>query len=441
MSRSKSENIPSGPNNKKKLRFETLQLHKGQEVPDPVSGARTVPIYLTSAYVFKNCKHASERFALTEPGNIYGRLTNDTQAVFEQRIAALEGGSAALATASGAAAIMYALQNVAFAGDHIVAANNIYGGTFNYLQHTFPKLGVNTTFVDPSDLKNFEKAIKENTKAVLIETLGNPNSDFIDVEKVAKIAHKHGIILIVDNTFATPYLYRPLEHGADIVIESATKFIGGHGIVLGGVIIESGKFDWSSSNKYSHIADPDPSYHGISFYETAGEAAFVTRIRAILLRDTGAVISPITAFLLLQGLETLSLRVERHVQNALEIVKYLNSHPKVAKVNHPSLEDQPSHDLYKKNFPNGAGSIFTFQIKGGEKEAVKFIDSLQLFSLVANVADAKSLVIHPATTTHGQLNDNELKETKVFRNTIRLSIGIENVNDLIADLEQAFKKV
>jgi len=441
MSRSKSENIPSGPNNKNKLRFETLQLHKGQEVPDPVSGARTVPIYLTSAYVFKNCKHASERFALTEPGNIYGRLTNDTQAVFEERIAALEGGSAALATASGAAAIMYALQNVAFAGDHIVAANNIYGGTFNYLQHTFPKLGVDTTFVDPGDLKNFEKAIKDNTKAVLIETLGNPNSDFIDVEKVAKIAHKHGIILIVDNTFATPYLYRPLEHGADIVVESATKFIGGHGAVLGGVIIESGKFDWSSSKKYSHISDPDPSYHGISFYEAAGKAAFVTRIRAILLRDTGAVISPITAFLLLQGLETLSLRVERHVQNALEIVKYLNSHPKVAKVNHPSLEDQPSHELYKKNFPEGAGSIFTFRIKGGEKEAVKFIDNLKLFSLVANVADAKSLVIHPATTTHGQLNDRELEDQKIFRNTIRLSIGIENVNDLIADLEQAFKKV
>jgi len=441
MSGSKKDNIPSGPNNKNKLRFETLQLHKGQEIPDPVSGARAVPIYLTSAYVFKSCKHASERFALTDPGNIYGRLTNDTQGVFEQRIAALEGGSAALATASGAAAIMYALQNVAFAGDHIVAANNIYGGTYNYLEHTFPKQGVKTTFVDPSDLKNFEKAIKDNTKAIFIETLGNPNSDFTDVEKVAKIAHKHGIILIVDNTFATPFLYRPLEHGADIVVESATKFIGGHGIVLGGVIIESGKFDWSSSKKYSHIADPDPSYHGVSFYKSAGPAAFVTRIRAILLRDTGAVISPVTAFALLQGLETLSLRVERHVQNALEIVKYLKSHPKVAKVNHPSLEDHPSHAAYKKNFPNGAGSIFTFEIKGGEKAAIKFIDSLELFSLVANVADAKSLVIHPATTTHGQLNDRELKEQKINRNTIRLSIGIENVNDLIADLEQAFKKV
>ncbi|MCL2318063.1 MAG: O-acetylhomoserine aminocarboxypropyltransferase/cysteine synthase [Methanomassiliicoccaceae archaeon] len=441
MSGSKKDNIPSGPNNKNKLRFETLQLHKGQEVPDPVSGARAVPIYLTSAYVFKSCKHASERFALTDPGNIYGRLTNDTQGVFEQRMAALEGGSAALATASGAAAIMYALQNVAFAGDHIVAANNIYGGTYNYLAHTFPKQGVKTTFVDPSDLKNFEKAIEDNTKAVFIETLGNPNSDFTDVEKVAKIAHKHGIILIVDNTFATPYLYRPLEHGADIVVESATKFIGGHGIVLGGVIIESGKFDWSSSKKYSHIADPDPSYHGVSFYRSAGEAAFVTRIRAILLRDTGAVISPVTAFAMLQGLETLSLRVERHVTNALEIVKYLSGHPKVAKVNHPSLEDHPSHALYKKNFPNGAGSIFTFEIKGGEKSAIKFIDSLELFSLVANVADAKSLVIHPATTTHGQLNDRELKEQKIFRNTIRLSIGIENVKDLIADLDQAFKKV
>ncbi|WP_048111558.1 O-acetylhomoserine aminocarboxypropyltransferase/cysteine synthase family protein [Candidatus Methanoplasma termitum] len=433
--------MPSGPTNKKKLRFETLQLHKGQETPDPLSGARATPIYLTSAYVFKDCKDATERFALSKPGNIYGRLTNDTQAVLEDRMAALEGGSAALATASGAAAITYTLQNVASAGDHIVAANNIYGGTYNFLAHTFEKQGVKTTFVDPIDLKNFEKAIKKNTKAVFIETFGNPNSDFIDVEKVAEIAHKKGIILVVDNTFATPYLYRPLEHGADIVVESATKFIGGHGVVLGGVIIESGKFDWAGSGRYPDIVDPDPSYHGLSFYESAGPAAFTARIRAILLRDTGAVISPIAAFSLLQGLETLSLRVERHVQNALEVVNYLNGHPKVMKVNHPSLEDQPSHELYMKNFPNGAGSIFTFDIKGGEKEAIKFIDSLKLFSLVANVADMKSLVIHPATTTHGQLNDKELEEQKINRNTIRLSIGCENIKDIIADLEQALKKV
>ncbi|MCL2334397.1 MAG: O-acetylhomoserine aminocarboxypropyltransferase/cysteine synthase [Candidatus Methanoplasma sp.] len=433
--------MPSGPTNKKKLRFETLQLHKGQETPDPLSGARATPIYLTSAYVFKDCKDATERFALSKPGNIYGRLTNDTQAVLEDRMAALEGGSAALATASGAAAITYTLQNVASAGDHIVAANNIYGGTYNFLAHTFEKQGVKTTFVDPIDLKNFEKAIKKNTKAVFIETFGNPNSDFIDVEKVAEIAHKKGIILVVDNTFATPYLYRPLEHGADIVVESATKFIGGHGVVLGGVIIESGKFDWAGSGRYPDIVDPDPSYHGLSFYESAGSAAFTARIRAILLRDTGAVISPIAAFSLLQGLETLSLRVERHVQNALEVVNYLNGHPKVMKVNHPSLEDQPSHELYMKNFPNGAGSIFTFDIKGGEKEAIKFIDSLKLFSLVANVADMKSLVIHPATTTHGQLNDKELEEQKINRNTIRLSIGCENIKDIIADLEQALKKV
>nr|WP_274518179.1 O-acetylhomoserine aminocarboxypropyltransferase/cysteine synthase family protein [Candidatus Methanoplasma termitum] len=418
-----------------------MQLHKGQETPDPLSGARATPIYLTSAYVFKDCKDATERFALSKPGNIYGRLTNDTQAVLEDRMAALEGGSAALATASGAAAITYTLQNVASAGDHIVAANNIYGGTYNFLAHTFEKQGVKTTFVDPIDLKNFEKAIKKNTKAVFIETFGNPNSDFIDVEKVAEIAHKKGIILVVDNTFATPYLYRPLEHGADIVVESATKFIGGHGVVLGGVIIESGKFDWAGSGRYPDIVDPDPSYHGLSFYESAGPAAFTARIRAILLRDTGAVISPIAAFSLLQGLETLSLRVERHVQNALEVVNYLNGHPKVMKVNHPSLEDQPSHELYMKNFPNGAGSIFTFDIKGGEKEAIKFIDSLKLFSLVANVADMKSLVIHPATTTHGQLNDKELEEQKINRNTIRLSIGCENIKDIIADLEQALKKV
>jgi O-acetylhomoserine (thiol)-lyase len=441
MSGSKKENIPSGPTNKNKLRFETLQVHKGQEVPDPFSGARAAPIYLTSAYVFKDCKDATDRFALTKPGNIYGRLTNDTQAVLEDRMAALEGGSAALATASGAAAIMYTFQNITSAGDHIVAANNIYGGTYNYLEHTFSKQGVKTTFVDPCNLDNFEKAIKDNTKAVFIETFGNPNSDFIDVEKVAKIAHEHGIILVVDNTFATPFLYRPLEHGADIVVESATKFIGGHGVVLGGVIVEGGKFDWAASKKYPQLVEPDPSYHGISFCKAAGSAAFVTRVRAVLLRDTGAVISPISAFMLLQGLETLSLRVERHVENALEVVKYLGGHPKVVKVNHPSLEDHPSHELYKKNFPNGAGSIFTFEIKGGEKEAIRFIDGLKLFSLVANVADMKSLVIHPATTTHSQLNDRELAEQKIGRNTIRLSIGTENIKDIIADLEQAFKKI
>ena len=441
MERSKNDNIPSGPNNKNKLRFETLQLHKGQEEPDPVTGARAVPIYLTTSYVFKDCKTATDRFALKEPGNIYGRLTNDTQAVLEDRIAALEGGSAALATASGAAAVTYTIQNIASAGDHIVAANNLYGGTYNLLAHTLSKFGVKTTFIDPSDLKNFENAIQDNTKALFMETFGNPNADFIDMEKVADIAHRHGLILIVDNTFATPFLYRPLEHGADIVVESATKFIGGHGTVLGGLIIESGKFDWKASKRYPQLAEPDASYHGVSFCEAAGPAAFVTRIRAVLLRDMGAVISPVTAFILLQGLETLSLRVERHVQNALEVVRYLNDHPKVSKVNHPSLKDHPCHDLYKKNFPEGGGSIFTFDIKGGEKEAIKFIDSLKLFSLLANVADQKSLVIHPATTTHSQLNDLELKEQKINRNTIRLSIGTENIKDIIADLDQAFKKV
>ena len=439
--KAKEDNIPSGPTNKNKLRFETLQLHKGQENPDPVSGARAVPIYLTAAYTFKDCKNASERFALTDPGNIYGRLTNNTQAILEERIAALEGGSAALATASGAAAIMYTLQNVASAGDHIVAANNLYGGTYNFLEHTFSKYGVETTFVDPSKPENFEKAIRDNTKAVYVEIMGNPNSDVTDIRGVAKIAHKHGIILVVDNTFATPFLFRPLEHGADIVVESATKFIGGHGTVLGGLIIEGGRFDWKASGRYPQLVEPDASYHGISFLESAGPAAFVTRVRAVLLRDTGAVISPITAFVLLQGLETLSLRVERHVQNALEVVKYLSSHPKVQKINHPSLEGHPCNKLYKEYFPDGAGSIFTFDIKGGEKEAVKFIDSLRLFSLVANVADSKSLVIHPATTIHAQLNDEERKEQNIGRNTIRLSIGTENIKDIIADLEQAFKKV
>ncbi|MDR1405256.1 MAG: O-acetylhomoserine aminocarboxypropyltransferase/cysteine synthase [Candidatus Methanoplasma sp.] len=435
------ENIPAGPNNKNGLRFETLQLHKGQESPDPASDSRAVPIYLTTSYVFKDSKTAAARFGLRELGNIYGRLTNSTQGVLEDRIAALEGGSAALAVASGAAAIQYTLQNAAFAGDHIVAANNLYGGTYNLLVHTFPKYGLTTTFADPGDLGNFEKAIKDNTKVILIETFGNPNSDFIDIDKVAEIAHKHKIILVVDNTFATPYLYRPLEHGADIVVESATKFIGGHGTVLGGLIIESGKFDWEASGKYPQLVDPDVSYHGVSFYKALGPAAFVTRIRAVLLRDTGAVISPVTAFVLLQGLETLSLRVERHVENALDVVDYLNNHPKVKKVNHPSLKSHPSHSLYKKNFPNGAGSIFTFDIKGDEAEATKFIDSLKVFSLLANVADVKSLVIHPATTTHSQLTDAELKEQNIFPNTVRLSIGTESIKDIIADLEQAFDKI
>lgn len=436
-----NDNIPSGPNNKDKLGFETLQIHKGQEEPDPVTGARAVPIYLTTSYVFKDCETATARFAMTEPGNLYGRLTNDTQAVFEERIAALEGGTGALATASGAAAIMYALQNVTSAGDHIVAANNIYGGTYNYLEHNFPNFGVKTTFVDPSDLNNFEKAIKDNTKIIFVETFGNPNSDLIDIDKVADIAHKHGIILMVDNTFATPYLYRPLEHGADIVVESATKFISGHGTVLGGVIIEGGKFDWKASGRYPMIVEPDKSYHGISFLEMAGPTAFVARARAVLMRDTGAVISPITAFMLLLSLETLSLRVERHVENALEVVEYLNNNPKVMKVNHPSIDGHPSNALYKKNFPSGAASIFTFDIKGGEDEAKRLLNNLKLFSLLANVADMKSLVIHPATTTHSQLNDRELKEQNIGRNTIRLSIGTENIKDIIADLEQAFEKV
>ena len=435
------ENIPKGANNSKKLSFETLQLHKGQEEPDPVTDARAVPIYLTTSYVFKDCKTATDRFALKEPGNIYGRLTNTTQSVFEDRIAALEGGSAAIATASGAAAITYMFQNLAFAGDHIVAANNLYGGTYNLLEHTLSKFGIKTTFVDPSDLGNFEKAIKENTKAIFVETFGNPNCDLIDIAKVAEIAHRNKIVLVVDNTFATPFLFRPLEHGADIVVESATKFIGGHGTVLGGVVIESGKFDWKASGKYPHLTEPDVSYHGISFYDSLGPAAFVSRIRTVLLRDMGAVISPVTAFVLLQGLETLSLRVERHVENALKVVDYLCNNPKVVKVNHPSIKGHPSYGLYERFYPNGGGSIFTFEIKGGEKEATKFIDSLELFSLLANVADSKSLVIHPATTTHSQLNDVELKEQKINRNTIRLSIGTENIRDILADLEQAFSKI
>lgn len=421
-------------------KFETLQLHVGQEQPDPASDARAVPIYQTTSYVFKNSDHAQARFGLADAGNIYGRLTNSTQGVFEDRIAALEGGSAGLAVASGAAALSYTFQALAQAGDHIVAAKTIYGGTYNYLEHTFPLHGVNTTFVDPDDPANFEAAIQENTKAIFIETLGNPNSNIIDIQAVADIAHKHGIPLVVDDTFTTPYLLRPFEYGADIVAFSATKFVGGHGTTLGGVIVESGKFDWKASGKFPQIADPNPSYHGISFADAVGPAAFVTYIRAIILRDTGATISPFNAFLLLQGTETLSLRVERHVENAIKVIEYLNNHPQVEKINHPSL-DPKYQALYNKYFPNGAGSIFTFEIKGGEAEAKKFIDSLQIFSILANVADVKSLVIHPATTTHSQLSPEELEEQDIKPNTIRLSIGTEHIDDIIADLDQAFKAI
>ena len=421
-------------------KFETLQLHVGQESPDPATDARAVPIYQTTSYVFRNSDHAQARFGLADAGNIYGRLTNSTQGVFEDRIAALEGGSAGLAVASGAAALSYTFQALAQAGDHIVAAKTIYGGTYNYLEHTFPQHGVTTTFVDPDDPQNFENAIQENTKAVFIETLGNPNSNIIDIQAVADIAHKHNIPLVVDDTFTTPYLIRPFEYGADIVAFSATKFVGGHGTTLGGVIVESGKFDWKASGKFPQIADPNPSYHGISFADAVGPAAFVTYIRAIILRDTGATISPFNAFLLLQGTETLSLRVERHVENANKVIEFLNNHPLVEKVNHPSL-DSRYVDLYNKYFPNGAGSIFTFEIKGGEKEAKKFIDSLQIFSILANVADVKSLVIHPATTTHSQLSPEELEEQNIKPNTIRLSIGTEHIDDIIADLSQAFDKI
>ena len=421
-------------------KFETLQLHVGQEQPDPASDARAVPIYQTTSYVFKNSDHAQARFGLADAGNIYGRLTNSTQGVFEDRIAALEGGSAGLAVASGAAALSYTFQALAQAGDHIVAAKTIYGGTYNYLEHTFPQHGVTTTFVDPDDPANFEAAIQENTKAVFIETLGNPNSNIIDIQAVADIAHKHNIPLVVDDTFTTPYLIRPFEYGADIVAFSATKFVGGHGTTLGGVIVESGKFDWKASGIFPQIADPNPSYHGISFADAVGPAAFVTYIRAIILRDTGATLSPFNAFLLLQGTETLSLRVERHVENAKKVIEYLNNHPLVEKINHPSLDSRYS-ELYNKYFPNGAGSIFTFDIKGGEKEAKKFIDSLQIFSILANVADVKSLVIHPATTTHSQLSPEELEEQNIHSNTIRLSIGTEHIDDIIADLDQAFKAV
>ena len=422
-------------------RFETLQLHVGQEEPDPATDSRAVPIYQTTSYVFRNSKHAADRFGLADAGNIYGRLTNSTQDVLEKRLAALEGGSAALALASGAAAITYTIQALAANGGHIVAQKTIYGGSYNLLAHTLPQYGIETTFVDAHNLNEIEGAIKENTRAIYLETLGNPNSDIPDIDAVAVIAHKHGLPLVIDNTFGTPYLIRPIEHGADIVVHSATKFIGGHGTTLGGIIVESGKFDWSASGKYPNIAAPNPSYHGVSFYDAVGPAAFVTFIRAILLRDTGATISPFNAFLLLQGVETLSLRLERHAENTKKVVEFLKNHPKVAKVNHPSLEDHPDHALYTKYFPNGGASIFTFDIKGGQEEAWKFIDNLKIFSLLANVADVKSLVIHPATTTHSQLNDDELADQGISRSTIRLSIGTEHIDDIIADLENGFAAV
>ncbi len=426
----------------KQYRFETLQLHVGQETPDPVTDARAVPIYQTTSYVFHDCQHAADRFGLRDAGNIYGRLTNPTQDAFEQRIARLEGGSAALAVASGAAAIDYTIRALAKTGEHIVASQTIYGGTYNLLAHTLPlSAGITTTFVNPASDGAFEAAIRENTKAIFIETLGNPNSNIIDIEKVAKIAHDHQIPLVIDSTFATPYLIRPIEYGADIVVHSATKFIGGHGTAIGGVIVDSGNFDWKASGKYPWIADPNPSYHGVSFADAAGPAAFVTYIRAILLRDTGATLSPFHAFLFLQGLETLSLRVERHVSNALRIVEYLSKHPQVEAVHHPSLPDDPSHALYEKYFPNGAGSIFTFEVKGDAKTTQKFIDNLAIFSLLANVADVKSLVIHPASTTHSQLTEEELLEQGIKPNTVRLSIGIENVEDLIDALGDAFAAI
>lgn len=426
----------------REFRFETLQLHVGQEQADFATDARAVPIYQTSSYVFHNCDHAEARFGLADAGNIYGRLTNPTEDVFERRIAALEGGVAALAVASGAAAISYTFQNLAQKGDHIVSAKNIYGGTYNYLAHTFPQYGVNTSFVDIFDYDAVEAAIRENTKAVFVEMLGNPNSEVADIERIAEIAHAHGIPLVIDNTFATPYLVRPIEYGADLVVHSATKFIGGHGTTIGGVIIDSGKFDWEASGKFPVLTEPTPSYHGISFTKAAGAAAFVTRIRAILLRDTGATISPIHSFIFLQGLETLSLRVERHVENALKVVQYLKNHPQVEAVHHPSVsEDEGQKRLYKKYFPNGGGSVFTFDIKGDERKAKDFIDHLELFSLLANVADAKSLVIHPATTTHSQCTEKELKEQGIKPNTIRLSVGIENIQDIIEDLDEAFRAV
>ena len=427
---------------KKNYRFETLQLHVGQEQADPATDARAVPIYQTTSYVFHNSQHAADRFGLRDAGNIYGRLTNSTQGVFEDRVAALEGGVAGLAVASGAAAITYALQNIAQAGDHIVAADNLYGGSYNLITHTLATQGITNTIVNVNDLAALEAAIKPNTKVVFAETFGNPNSDVLNIEAVAEVAHKHNIPLIIDNTFGTPYLIRPLEHGADIVVHSATKFLGGHGTSLGGVIVDGGKFDWkANADKFPSLAKPDPSYHGIVFADAVGAAAFVTRIRAVILRDTGATISPFNAFILLQGVETLSLRVERHVENTLKVVDFLANHPKVAKVNHPALASHPDHALYQKYFPNGGGSIFTFEIKGGQEEAWKFIDALQIFSLLANVADVKSLVIHPYTTTHSQLSPEELAEQHITPSTIRLSIGTEHIDDILDDLKQAFDKI
>ena len=425
----------------KKLHFETLQLHVGQEHADPVTDSRAVPIYQTTSYVFHNSEHAAARFNLTDPGNIYSRLTNSTQDVFEQRMAALEGGVGALAVASGAAAITYSILNLAQAGDHIVASKYIYGGSYDLLQHTLVPYGINTTFVDPSDVSNFEKAIRPRTKALFIESFGNPNSNLTDIQAVADIAHAHRIPLIIDNTFATPYLLRPIEYGADIVVHSATKFIGGHGTTIGGVIVDSGRFDWKASGKFPQFTEPESSYHGIVFADACGPAAYITRARAILLRDTGATLSPVASFIFLQGLETLSLRVERHVENALKVVAYLSRHPKVAGVNHPAIPTHPDHALYEKYFPNGGGSIFTFDIKGGQEEAFRFIDSLEIFSLLANVADVKSLVIHPATTTHSQLTEEELADQGIYQSTIRLSVGTEHIDDLLADLDQAFEKI
>ena len=422
-------------------KFETLQLHVGQEQPDPASDARAVPIYQTTSYVFRNSKHAADRFGLADAGNIYGRLTNSTQEVLEKRVAALEGGSAALAVASGAAAITYTIQALAANGGHIVAQKTIYGGSYNLLSHTLPQYGIETTFVDAHDLAEVEGAIKDNTRAIYLETLGNPNSDIPDIDAIAAIAHRHGLPVVVDNTFGTPYLIRPVEHGADIVVHSATKFLGGHGTTLGGVIVEAGSFDWSAGGKYPQIAAPNPSYHGVSFYDVVGPAAFVTYIRAILLRDTGSAISPFNAFLLLQGIETLSLRLERHAENTAKVVDYLSHHPLVEKVNHPSLPDHPDHALYERYFPNGGASIFTFDIKGGQDEAWKFIDNLEIFSLLANVADVKSLVIHPASTTHSQLSAEELLDQGIRPNTIRLSVGTEHIDDIIADLEKGFAAI
>lgn len=424
------------------MRFETIQLHAGQEKPDPATGARAVPIYQTSSYVFDNCAQASARFDLSEPGNIYSRLTNPTSEVLEQRVAALEGGVGALAVASGAAAVTYSILNIAAKGDHIVAANNIYCGSYNLLCNTLPTLGIDTTFVDPSDLSNFEQALQPNTKAIFIETLGNPNSSVIDIRAVADIAHSHGVPLIIDNTFGTPYIIRPIEHGADIVVHSATKFLGGHGTSLGGMIIDGGNFDWKAwPDRFPTLAKPDPSYHGAVFADVAGRSAFVDRVRAVILRDTGAALSPFNAFIILQGVETLSLRVERHVENAVKIAAWLAAHPKVERVNHPSLPDHPDHELYTRLYPSGAGSIFTIELRGGQEEARRFIDSLRIFSLLANVADVKSLVIHPASTTHSQLTDDEKAEQKIYPSTVRLSIGTEHVDDLIEDLAQALDKV